>query len=203
MVRSGPGRPKRDVRTPDHAELMRKGIQAFAELGYEAVSVRELNNLLGMGHTFIHDRYGSKDAFWRTVVAYECRTLAAELAAALEPAPDDDLEWLVAAIRAFHRVSARHPHLNRVIDYEAARESERLDHLFTLIEPLDRSARSVFERLVAAGRIRDVPWHVFHFAVTKPTLLYGQAPWARRFGRPDNTADSGAIADVILHGLLS
>lgn len=30
-----------------------------------------------------------------------------------------------------------------------------------------------------------------------------QAPWARRFGRPDNAADSASIAEVIRHGLLS
>ncbi|WP_051499199.1 TetR/AcrR family transcriptional regulator [Nocardia sp. BMG51109] len=203
MVRRGPGRPKRDVRTPDHAELMRNGLRAFAELGYEAVSVRELNERLGMGHTFVHDRYGSKEAFWQAVVAHEFRTLAAELAPALTSEPDDDLDWLVRAVRVFHRVSAHHPALNRVIDYEAARESGRLDYLFTLTEPLNQAIRPVFERLVAAGRVRDIPWHAFHFAVVKPALLYGQEPWARRFGRPDDADDSGTIAEIILHGLLT
>ncbi|WP_280423201.1 TetR/AcrR family transcriptional regulator [Nocardia carnea] len=203
MARSGPGRPKREVRTPDHAELMHKGLQAFAELGYEAVSVRELNHRLGMGHTFLHDRYGSKEAFWKQVVAYEYRALAAELAAALASAPDDDLDWLIQAIREFHHVSTHHPHLNRVIDYEAARESARLDYLFELTEPMNNAVKPVFERLVAAGRVRDIPWHVFHFAVTKPTLLYGQEPWARRFGRADDTDDSDTIAAIIIHGLLA
>ncbi|GAB2712143.1 TetR/AcrR family transcriptional regulator [Nocardia thraciensis] len=203
MVRRGPGRPKRDIRTPDHTELMRQGLRAFAELGYESVSVRELNDRLGMGHTFVHDRYGTKEAFWQAVIAYEVRILTTELTSALTSVPNDDLDWLTQAVRVFHRVSAHHPHLNQVIDYEAARESERLDYLFTLTEPLNQLIRPVFDRLVAAGRIRDIPWHVFHFAIVKPALLYGQHPWARRFGRPENTDDSAAIAEIILHGLLT
>ncbi|MEV0064195.1 TetR/AcrR family transcriptional regulator [Nocardia sp. NPDC050718] len=203
MTRRGPGRPKRETRTPDHTELMRKGLRAFADLGYEAVSVRELNDRLGMGHTFIHDRYGSKDAFWRAVIAHEVENLSAELTAALTAGPADDLEWLMNGVRAFHRASAHYPHLNQVIDYEAARESDRLDHLYTVTEPLTETIRPVFDRLVAAGRIRDIPWHVFHFVITKPALLYGQAPWARRFGRPDDADDSTAIAETILHGLVT
>ena len=30
--------------------------------------MRQLNERLGMGHTFVHDRYGSKEAFWRAVM---------------------------------------------------------------------------------------------------------------------------------------
>lgn len=202
-MRRGPGRPKRETRTPDHAQLMHDGLRAFADLGYEAVSVRELNERLGMGHTFIHDRYGSKDAFWRAVIGHEAQALSTELAPTLAVIPDDDLRWLVDAVRAFHRASAHHPHLNQVIDYEAARETDRLDYLYTMLEPVEQAVRPVFERLVAAGRIRAMPWHVFHFAVTKPALIYSQQPWARRFGRPDDAEDSTTIADVILHGLLS
>ncbi|MGW5456201.1 TetR/AcrR family transcriptional regulator [Nocardia sp. NPDC003979] len=182
---------------------MRDGLRAFADLGYEAVSVRELNERLGMGHTFIHDRYGSKEAFWRAVIGHEAHTLATELAPTLAVVPDDDLRWLVDAVRAFHRASAHHPYLNQVIDYEAARETDRLDYLYTVLEPVEHVVRPVFERLVAAGRIRAMPWHVFHFVVTKPALMYGQEPWARRFGRPDGAEDSAAIADVVLHGLLT
>lgn len=70
-------------------------------------------------------------------------------------------------------------------------------------EPLSRTVRSVFDRLVAAGRIRAIPWHVFHFTSTEPALIYGQELWARRFGRSADADDSDTIAEVILHGLLA
>ncbi|MFF2554993.1 TetR/AcrR family transcriptional regulator [Nocardia sp. NPDC058058] len=182
---------------------MHKGLRAFAELGYDAVSVRVLNDRLGMGHTFIHDRYGSKDVFWRSVVDHEFQALSGQLAPALLSEPEDDLHWLAEAVRVFHRASAEHPHLNQVIDYEAARESDRLDYLFALIAPFTTAVQPVFERLVAAGRIRDIPWHVFFFAITKPALLYGQGPLARRLGQPDGSDDSGTMAETILRGLIT
>jgi TetR/AcrR family transcriptional regulator len=43
--------------------------------------------------------------------------------------------------------------------------------------------RRLFERLVRQGQLRDVPWYLFHFAVTEPLARYGQAPLARLFGQ--------------------
>ena len=58
--RRRPGRPPADAQLPELEEILQRGLEAFAELGYEAVSVRQLNQRLGMEHAFIHDRYGSR-----------------------------------------------------------------------------------------------------------------------------------------------
>src|SRR5258708_36712967 len=73
LRRRGPGRPPAGMPVPEHGQVLERGLEAFAELGYEAVSVRQLNERLGMGHTFIHDRYGSKEAFWQAVMAAATR----------------------------------------------------------------------------------------------------------------------------------
>src|SRR5258706_15671359 len=70
LKRRGAGRPPADAALPDLEEILQRGLEAFAELGYEAVSVRQLNERLGMGRTFINDRYGSKDAFWQAVMEH-------------------------------------------------------------------------------------------------------------------------------------
>ena len=49
------------------AEILRRGLEAFSELGYEGASVRELAKRLGVNHNFINDRFGSKNNFWRAV----------------------------------------------------------------------------------------------------------------------------------------
>jgi hypothetical protein len=60
--------------------------------------VRQLNERLGMGHTFIHDRYGSKDAFWRAVMGSAGGHVTDEVEAALDgEQPGDDLAWLTPA----------------------------------------------------------------------------------------------------------
>jgi TetR/AcrR family transcriptional regulator len=198
------GRPPAEATLPELDEIHQRGLEAFAELGYEAVSVRQLNDRLGMGHTFIHDRYGSKDAFWRAVMESAVGHVAEEVAAAFvdEPA-GDDLARLTASIMAFHEANARRPQLARVVDYEAGRDSPRLTYLYELMAPLNDAARPAFERLVREGKLRDVPWYLFHFAVTKPLAMYGQAPLARLFGRPDDADDHTLLSTVVLNGLLT
>ena len=200
----GPGRPPVDALLPDLEEILQRGLEAFAELGYEAVSVRQLSERLGMGHTFIHDRYGSKEVFWRAVMESAVGQVTVEVMAAFDREdPADDLARLTASVRAFHQAAARRPHLTRVIDYEAARDSARLAYLYTLMRPLNDAARPVFDRLVHQGRLRDIPWYLFHFAVTKPLAMYSQAPLARLFGRPGNADDHMLMSTLVLNGLLS
>ncbi|HEY3691368.1 MAG TPA: TetR/AcrR family transcriptional regulator [Pseudonocardiaceae bacterium] len=200
--RRGPGRPPADAPLPNLEEILQRGLEAFAELGYEAVSVRQLNERLGMGHTFIHDRYGSKEAFWRAIMESAIHHVTDEVAAALDREhPTDDLARLTASVRAFHQAAARRPHLTRVIDYEAGRDSPRVAYLYTLMSPLHDAARPVFDRLVHEGTVRDIPWYLFHFAVTKPLAMYSQAPLARLFGRPDDADDHTLMSTLVLNGL--
>lgn len=85
--------------------------------------------------------------------------------------------------------------------YEAGRDSPRLVYLYTLISPVNDVARPVFDRLVAEGTLRDIPWYLFHFAVTKPPAMYSQAPLARLFGRPDDADDHTLMSTLVLNGL--
>ncbi len=202
--RRGPGRPPADAPLPELDEILARGLEAFAELGYEAVSVRQLNERLGMGHTFIHDRYGTKESFWRAVMAAAVAHVNEEVMAAFaQERPNDDLAALIASVRAFHQANARRPHLVRVIDYEAGRDSPRLAYLHTLMSPLNDAARPVFDRLVQRGVLRDIPFYLFHFAITKPLALYSQAPLARLFGRPDDADDHTLMSTLVLNGLLA
>jgi TetR/AcrR family transcriptional regulator len=200
--RRGPGRPPADAPVPDLEQVLQRGLEAFAELGYDAVSVRQLNARLGMGHTFIHDRYGSKEEFWKAVVRSVIGQVTAEVSATVEQeTSDDDLTRLVAGVRAFHQAGARRPHLMRLVDYEAGIESPRLAYLYAQMGPLNDAGRPQFERLVQEGKIRDIPWYLFHFIVTKPLAMYSQEPLARLFGRPDDADDHAMLSTLVLNGL--
>lgn len=201
--RRGPGRPPSDASTPELEQIFQRGLEAFAELGYEAVSVRQLNARLGMGHTFIHDRYGTKEDFWKAVVRWAIEQVSTEVAAtAVDAEGKDDLVRLTDGVRAFHQAIARRPYLIRLIDYEAGRDSPRLAYLYEQMGQLNDAGRPQFEKLVQEGRIRDIPWYLFHFAVTKPLAMYGQEPLARLFGRPDDADDHALLSTVVLSGLL-
>ncbi|MEH0653104.1 TetR/AcrR family transcriptional regulator [Streptomyces scabiei] len=64
-----PGRPGAGTpAVPGRESVLQRGLEAFAELGYDRASARELARRLGVSHNFINDRYGSKAAFWRAVM---------------------------------------------------------------------------------------------------------------------------------------
>jgi TetR/AcrR family transcriptional regulator len=201
--RRGPGRPPSDAPLPELEQILQRGLEAFAELGYEAVSVRQLNARLGMGHTFIHDRYGTKEDFWKAVVQWAIEQVTTEVAATSEGAEGkDDLAQLISSVRAFHQAGARRPHLIRLIDYEAGRDSPRLAYLYEQMGELNDAGRPQFDKLVQEGKIRDIPWYLFHFVLTKPLAMYGQEPLARLFGRPDDADDHALLSTLVLSGLL-
>jgi AcrR family transcriptional regulator len=183
--------------------VLERGLEAFAEHGYEAVSLRQLNAHLGMGHTFISDRYGSKEAFWKAVVQHAFDRVRPDVTGALVDDGRDELERLVAAVRALHRALSRSAHFARLVDQEARTESPRLAHLYDLMTPWFDGIRPLFTRLVDRGVLRPMPWYLFHFLVTAPSSLYSQPPLARRVGRPDDADDHDLMTDLILGGLLS
>ncbi|MEU1514766.1 TetR/AcrR family transcriptional regulator [Streptomyces sp. NPDC005811] len=193
---------------PEEESILQRGLEAFAELGYDHASARELARRLGVSHNFINDRYGSKAAFWRAVVD---RALGAQLA--LMPAADpeaDDAEQLRQIITGFYRSAVDTPLVGRIFVEELARDTERLDHLYErYIAPTLRTLTPSIERLVAAGRMAPVPLDVLFFAVVPPVSGMVEVPLARRLGRPEPAspqqllATAETLADLVVSGLLA
>ena len=50
--------------------LLDRLLEAFADLGFEGTSIRELCRHLGVSHNLIHIRYQSKDNAWYRAVDY-------------------------------------------------------------------------------------------------------------------------------------
>ena len=193
--------------TPLEADVLQRGLEAFAELGYDQTTVRELARRLGVSHNFVNDRYGSKMAFWRAVVDYACATRG-PLAADDDATLDDDA-LLAAVVHRFYRAAAHHPQLHRLIADESARESERIAYLYeAYIGPTLAAVGPSVSRLAAAGRLPDVPLHLLYFAVIGPISGMVQSPLARRLGRPDAPGPAeletfaDGLAGLIVGGLV-
>ncbi|MFG2303982.1 TetR/AcrR family transcriptional regulator [Actinacidiphila glaucinigra] len=191
------------------SEILRRGLDTFAELGYAGTTMRELARRLGVSHNFVHERYGSKDDFWRAVVDFALRDAQPTLDRLLAECRDDD-ERLRSVIVHLYRLAANDSAMNRLLSDESTRDSSRLDHLHQrFIKPFWDSVEPVVDSLMAAGRIPRVPAHLLYFAVTGPALALAQDPIADRLD-PDNlpTAahDRNAMADalsaLVLRGLL-
>ncbi|QFU91867.1 Transcriptional regulator, TetR family [Amycolatopsis sp. YIM 10] len=183
-------------------------MEAFAELGYDRTSARELARRLGVSHNFINDRYGSKASFWRAVVDSALEGDQWERERLLE-AELDDAARVRALIAHFYQAAVEAPLLGRLLADEFGRESERLDYLYEkYVAPTLWPLVPAVERLMAAGRTPTVPVDVLFFAVISPVAGLVQLPLAQRLGRArPGTRESRErtareLADLISDGLL-
>ncbi|WP_322725442.1 TetR/AcrR family transcriptional regulator [Streptomyces spongiae] len=204
-----PGRPGAGTpAVPDEESIMLRGLDAFAELGYDRASARELARRLGVSHNFINDRYGSKAAFWRAVVD-------SAMGAQLERMPQvdtslDDAEQLKQWITGFYRTSVIRPQLGRIFVDEFSRDTERLDYVFErYVEPTLRTVEAGIDRLVTSGRMAPLPMDVVFFAIIGPVSGMVEVPLAQRLGRREATspeqltATAELLATLVVNGLLA
>ena len=203
----GPGRPAAgSTGIPDEAEILRRGLAAFAELGYESASVRELARRLGVSHNFVNDRYGSKEEFWKAAVGSAQSVLSWELQRVLDR-KDDEIDRLRDGIRTFHRVIAANPDLAAILREEARGGSDRMRYLYDrYLRPIIETLRPRLERLVAEGRVRPFPVDVILFAAIAMTQATSSAPLLRLIGDTvDTDPDSilPMLSEIVLDGIIA
>lgn len=191
------------------SEIPRRGLDAFAELGYAGTTMRELARRLDVSHNFIHERYGSKNEFWRAVVDFARSDAQPALDRLLAECRNDD-ERLRSVIVHLYRLAANDSAMNRLLTDESTRDPSRLDHLHQrFVKPFWDSVQPVIDSLMAAGRMPRVPTHILYFAVTGPAPALAQDPIADRLAPGDlPMAERGrngmadALSALVLHGLL-
>jgi AcrR family transcriptional regulator len=210
-VHRGRGRPPAgSAPVVDEGELLDLALAAFADLGYEGASVRDLCRRLGVSHNLIHQRFGSKERLWYAAVDHGFGLLTVALAEAAQDAPDADLARLRAVLVRFVEVTAASPALLRVLNQEATGPSPRLDYVFDrYVGPANELVASVLRRLEADGRVRHVDPAPFHFLMANGVagpLVYPAL--AARFGRtvdlthpPAVRRYAEAVVDVLVDGL--
>ncbi|MFE6620006.1 TetR/AcrR family transcriptional regulator [Streptomyces sp. NPDC008086] len=193
---------------PGEESILQRGLEAFAELGYDRASARELARRLGVSHNFINDRYGSKAAFWRAVMDHAMGPQLERLPQA--DSGTDDAERLCQIITGFYRAAADTPLIGRVLVDESSRDTERLDYLYErYLAPTLQLMTPSIERLVASGDMAPIPMDVLFFAVVPPVAGMVDGPLARRLGRPEPvssqqlTDTAQALATLVVNGLLA
>jgi TetR/AcrR family transcriptional regulator len=189
---------------PSERHIIDRGLAAFAELGYDGTTVRELARRLGVSHNFINDRYGSKASFWTFVVDGAQSSMRQALTDVLATDYDDDLEQLRDVVRTFHRMSLSEPNLARIIQYEATQGGDRLQHVISRhLAPVRDAVAPLVARLIAEGRVRPIPLDTMVFAVVAMTQVNSAAPLIRLLG--DSFADNPTgyvetLSDILING---
>jgi AcrR family transcriptional regulator len=200
------GRPAQPTGVPAEAEILARGLAAFAELGYDGASVRELARRLGVSHNFINDRYGSKAQFWRAVIDRSLANQVARLGAVLSVPGEDDLARLRDLVQAFHQQNVAEPDLARIMRYESMRGGERLEYVFQhYLVPVRDAVAPLVERLVEQGRVRPFPIDVMVYAVVAMNSVHAEVPFVSLLGdnfAADPSGFAGMLSEILLDGLV-
>jgi TetR/AcrR family transcriptional regulator len=200
------GRPAQPTDIPDESEILARGLAAFAELGYDGASVRELARRLGVSHNFINDRYGSKEQFWRAVIDRSLTAQVARLRAVLTVSGEDDVARLRSLVHAFHQANVAEPSLPRIMKYEAILGGERLEYVFRhYLVPVRDAVAPIVQRLVEDGRVRPFPIDVMVYAVVAMTSVNAEVPFVSLLGNNFATDPGGfarMLSEILLDGLV-
>jgi AcrR family transcriptional regulator len=199
------GRP----RIRDDDDILRAALHAFAEHGYDGMSLRTLNADMGLSRGTINQRFRSKVQLWYAAVDHEFRYLIDDLSAELQTrtGPDDDLSRLRKGIRAFLVASVRRPDLVRLMNQEGLHSTSRLDHIvstFTL--PTLTPALRALNRLADTGIVRRVPARTLLFLIAHGAAApFTLGPLSDRFDPIDGPLDAithvELVTDIIVSGL--
>ncbi|MEV7283045.1 TetR/AcrR family transcriptional regulator [Streptomyces sp. NPDC093252] len=188
---------------------MRTAIEAFSVHGYNGVSLRTVNDELGVSHNLLNQRFGSKANLWRTAADWAFRPFIEHLESSDDPAADPMVR-LRMLIRNFIEYSATRPYLARLVTVEGAAATDRLEYLYhQYIEPIESRFLPLFTELQDQGRIKNIPPEVFYFLLTSGgSAPYGQTGLAElmrsEFISPDEARVklyAESVAEVLLNGL--
>ena len=187
--------------------MLQAALRAFATHGYDGVSVNALGRQLGVSHSLLHQRFGSKDGLWHAAVDWGFGGLADELAKATDPTLSDPLDQLALIMRRFLEVSAERPELVGLMNLEGRESSERLTYLFDhYVDPITAPIARVLEHLAAAGRVRPVSARAFHFLIAHGAAApFTLQALARELDPSDplDPVEREAYIDMVLEVLLA
>jgi TetR/AcrR family transcriptional regulator len=201
------GRPPRGAEPAPMSEMMLAAAEAFSVQGYDGVSLRTVNDQLGVSRNLLYQRFGSKANLWRAVVDWAFDPFLAYLAGADDESADP-MERLRTFIRCFIEYSATRPYLGSLATLEGAAPTDRLDYLYdNYIGPVRSRVLPMLEQLLAAGRMKPIPSEVLFFLITSGgTAPFGQAGMAARMEialDPENSTQVRAYAEHVAEVLMS
>ncbi len=188
--------------------ILKAALEAFAQRGFDGVSVRELNRQIGVSHNLVHYYFRSKDALWRAAIDYGLRpTVEAWSHEPLVPT-DDPVEVMQRGLRRFLEVTVRCPAVQRIMEHEGAVGGPRLDYI---------AERYILPYLTSLVRFEGTTEmekrglnlaSVVMLTMSGATAFFTQAALARKIGGPDPFSEDGierhirTMTTLLFYGVL-
>ncbi len=204
----GRGRPRAGEEI-DLDALLQAALEAFAETGYDGTSVRELSRRLGVSHALLAARFGSKEGLWFAAMEHALAQIERTWREVADSPELDDLEALRRGVVRQVMFSAAHPQVLRIMSHEGAIDSPRVRFVVDrFVNPLRPGVERILTRLVAAGRIRPIPYATLHYlVVVGGGAIFANPVESALLGAPqhpseaDIRAHAEAVADILIAGV--
>jgi len=202
---AGRGRPKLHT----DQQILEAALRMFATYGYDGMSLRSLNRELGLSHSAIHQRFGTKEDLYKAVIDHEFGTMFREIREHLRalPRPNSELGELQSQFKAFLIVSSKHPYLNRLMNNEGLEDSWHLDHIYKkYVQPSLAPIRKLMDDLAKKKVIKPTAVRTAFFLIAHgAAALFTLDALSAKFNSADGPIDVDTLADeaawVIVNGL--
>jgi len=204
-----PVNPKRIRRVQERTEVARAslisaGVPLFAEKGFDAVSVRDIEIAAEVKRGMMAYHFGDKETFWKAVADFTFEQIDAQRDLRLDMMKDiSDREGLALMIRFYVRFYAQHPELSRLMAQEARQESWRIDYLVvTHIRPGSMALEQHVRKILNLSAREFAHW--YYIMLSASATIFSFEPECKRlFGfNPRNEDVIETHADMIVQMLL-
>jgi TetR/AcrR family transcriptional regulator len=186
-----PPRTPRPSADGTRERILTAALDLFSELSFDGATTREIAARAGVTQGLLNYHFSSKDELWRAAVD----GLYAQLSEALDGRAAglrgvDALTTAKLLIREFISFSARHPQLHRIITQECKHDGPRMDWMVERhIRPRYEQTAALFEQLVSAGHLPDIPVpHLYYILTGAGPTMFVLAPECRRLSGIDPQA---------------
>lgn len=153
-----PGRPRRDGSAMPREAIVERAFAAFARLGYESVTLRQLAADCGISDSLLSHHFGNKQQLWYEAADSVFAPLYRQLVDTLENIEAENLAWkLRHNLKASLTLLATRPEVIAFMFREGDTESERADHLRRhYVDPYTDRIHRLVDEAAAQGLIRQL-----------------------------------------------
>lgn len=169
--KSPPRRAEQQRAIETRSQILTAAIAEFAEKGFDAASIRNIADRIGVQHPLITYHYRNKDALWRAAAEYAFDRIRAEWDESIpQNAALSPLERLRLEYRILFRYTALFPEFHRLMRQEAQTDTARLRWVAEMvINPLLDRILPQIEEAQQAGLLPKVEPLLFHYMMVSLT----------------------------------
>lgn len=203
--------PVKKRKTQERAEVTKQKLldsacSHFADRGFDAVTVRDIEVDAGVQRGLLAYHFGGKENIWHAVIDQIVEEYKVFRRVRVEAAQDLSAhECLRFRIRAFVRFSAQRPELNQLMMQEGKRESWRLKYVIeSFLKDTTPETRALAQSDLSLTDEAFVHWYYLYLGAG--ALVFSLAPEAKELFGVDVTEETfitrhaNMLADILTGG---